>query len=760
MHAKSITAKLTVHNVECKASAPLEVNALSNKDNSVNMRSNNPTVLHENIMSLHDALLTSGLNEREVVNSETSTTGRRLNINKVKQAYAQTYTNVKSPMLSKDMVGELNIIKERVAQQQSIPVGGRLKLFWREWRKAGAPKSTVRWLRKGYPLPFRRPMGQQPEVKLLMRSPKGLLTNYRLGSEKQLALECKINELLAKGAIQEMPESQPGFFSRVFLRAKRTGGYRLILDVSELNEHLVCQTFKMDTTQVICDAIKIDLWATSVDFSDAYHHIPMRPAHYKYLCFEIGGRRFWFISLPFGLSPAPRVFTTVLRTVKDWARRLLMLIFQYLDDWLNLACSFQKAWQMTMKFVHKCLDLGLMINLNKSELIPVQKILFLGRVFDFTVGRVFVSPEAIKSINSKICTISEFNRPPLWRAESLLGSMSSAEKAVRTGRLNLRAFQACVNKSVRLGRTSYRRVIMTSQAWADLTWWSVRANLTAGQLFVTPPPTIQVQSDASTSGWGITVKGKVFKGQWSVRERKLHINLLELRVILIACQVCPQLLKNRVVQFLLDNSTAVAHLNHQGGTRSRLMMEETRRVFQGLLTLNVTPLASHIAGELNVIADLASRQRQVINTEWRLSEDAFRWIVDESLWGQPEVDLFANQLNHQLKLYFSPCPDELAMGVDALNSQWPAQHVLYAFPPAVILERVAKKLQHTKSAKVLLVAPFLPNATWFPTIRRLTVQSPRPIPVAHDLLEQPHWNYHHPDPALMRLHLWMVKTPG
>ena len=697
--------------------------------------------------------------KREVTNNRTSTPGREPEVTNPGLLNVQTTLTTPS-MPSNDMVGELNHIKERVAKQQSIPVGGRLKLFWREWRKAGAPKSTVRWLRKGYPLPFRRPKGQQPEVKLLMRSPKGLLTNYRLGSEKQLALECKINELLAKGAIQEMPKSQPGFFSRVFLRSKRTGGYRLILDVSELNEHLVCQTFKMDTAQVICDAIKIDLWATSVDFSDAYHHIPMRPAHYKYLCFEIGGRRFWFISLPFGLSPAPRVFTTVLRTVKDWARRLLMLIFQYLDDWLNAACSFQKAWQMTVMFVHKCLDLGLLINLDKSELIPVQKILFLGRVFDFTTGRIYVSPDAVKSISSKISTISEFTRPPLWRAESLLGSMSSAEKAVGTGRLNLRAFQACVNKAVKMGRTSFHRVTMTSQAWADLTWWSVRANLTAGQSFAIPLPTVQVQSDASTSGWGITVKGRVFKGQWSVKERRLHINILELRVILIACQVCPHILKNQVVQFLLDNSTAVAHLNHQGGTRSRLMMEETRRVFQGLLSLNITPLAKHIAGELNVIADLASRQQQVINTEWRLSVDAFTWIAGESPWGEPEVDLFANRLNHLLKLYFSPCPDGRAVGIDALNAQWPTRSVLYAFPPAVILERLAKKLLTTKSAKVLLVAPFLPNAPWFPTIRRLAIRPPQPVPISQGLLQQPHWTYYHPDPALMRLHLWLIKTPG
>jgi len=672
------------------------------------------------------------------------------------------YNNKLSPhnITSASMSNDLNNVKARVAEQENLPVGGRLKFYWREWRKAGAPKSTVRWLQKGYPLPFRKNQGRPPEIKLTMSSPKGLLANYRMGSEKQLALQCKINELLAKNAIVEMPESQPGFFSRVFLRAKRTGGYRLILDVSELNKHLVSQTFTMDTTRVVRGATKVGMWATSIDFSDAYHHIPMRPAHYKFLCFQIGNRRFWFISLPFGLSPAPRVFTTVLRTVKDWARRMLMLIFQYLDDWLNLAYSFQKAWKMTMLFVNKCLDLGLLINLAKSELVPTQRILFLGRVFDFISGRVFVSPEAIALILSKIKALSEFKQPPLWRAESLLGSLASAEKAVSLGRLNLRAFQHCVTQAIRLGRTSFRRVTMTPQAWTDLQWWSTTSNLTPGQSFVPPLPTLKVQSDASTSGWGFVICGKVFQGVWSPRERRQHINVLELRVIRIACLTCPLLLQKKVVNFLLDNSTAVSHINRQGGTRSKLMMVETRLVFRELSSLGITAIASHIAGELNVLADLASRQGQVVSTEWQLSGDAFQWIVAASPWGHPEVDLFANRLNHQLSCYMSPCPDESALAIDALNVPWPTNQVLYAFPPSTILDRVTAKLMTTPAVRVLLIAPFLPNATWFPSLRNMSLREPSPLPTWPGMLRQPHWCHTHPDPTAMRLHLWLVKTPG
>ncbi len=77
--------------------------------------------------------------------------------------------------------------------------------------------------------------------------------------------------------------------------------------------------------------------------------------------------RYWYIALPFGLSPAPRVFMTVLKVVKEWARAQLMIIFQYLDDWLNLNKQKKAAERQTLMFVDKCVSLGLLVNLQKSE---------------------------------------------------------------------------------------------------------------------------------------------------------------------------------------------------------------------------------------------------------------------------------------------------------------------------------------------------------------------------------------------------------
>jgi hypothetical protein len=49
---------------------------------------------------------------------------------------------------------------------------------------------------------------------------------------------------------------------------------------------------------------------------DAYFHVPLHHSTKKYMCFRWRGRLFRFCVLPFGLSPAQKVFTALTRLIK------------------------------------------------------------------------------------------------------------------------------------------------------------------------------------------------------------------------------------------------------------------------------------------------------------------------------------------------------------------------------------------------------------------------------------------------------------
>ena len=284
-------------------------------------------------------------------------------------------------------------------QPENLPVGGRLKFFWQRWSEMGASRRVVRWLRHGYPLRFR-----SPPPRLTLQAPQYLVTSYANPVKKQ-ALGEMLGELVAKNCIREMLPKEEGFFSRVFLVPKRSGNFRLVIDLSELNRLLAPVTFQMDTLAKVKQAAMPGMWATSLDLKDAYHHIPIHDRSQQFLCFQVGNRRFRYLVLPFGLMSAPWVFTEVMKQIKRWSVALRMLLFQYIDDWLNLHFSQTRSRLSTTALVELCLKLGLLVNTAKSELSPTQSIVFLGERLDFQEAMAFTTQDRLHRLQCLLAPV-------------------------------------------------------------------------------------------------------------------------------------------------------------------------------------------------------------------------------------------------------------------------------------------------------------------------------------------------------------------
>ena len=84
-------------------------------------------------------------------------------------------------------------------------------------------------LRDGYRVPFK----DSPPP--LARTPVSFPT-YRAGSPRAQALRQEVEAMLAKGALEIARDLGPGFYSRLFLVEKATGGWRPVIDLSHLND--------------------------------------------------------------------------------------------------------------------------------------------------------------------------------------------------------------------------------------------------------------------------------------------------------------------------------------------------------------------------------------------------------------------------------------------------------------------------------------------------------------------------------------------
>ena len=209
---------------------------------------------------------------------------------------------------------------------ENPPVGGRLHRFWETWLSLGSNPRVVSILKDGYNLPFK----MRPP---LTRCP--LIISGYANPRRNKFLKEALQSLITKQSQEKVVvRASLAFYNRLFIVPKPNNKWRPILDLSKLNLFLHSETFKMETPETIRLSLQKGEWVTSLDFSDAYFHIPINQRSRKYLRFHLHGQTFQFRALPFGLATAPLEFTKVVKEVKLMAQSRGIRIHQYLDDWL------------------------------------------------------------------------------------------------------------------------------------------------------------------------------------------------------------------------------------------------------------------------------------------------------------------------------------------------------------------------------------------------------------------------------------------
>jgi len=535
----------------------------------------------------------------------------------------------------------------------------------------------------------------------LARAPT--VTSRYVDPEMDSALAQAVAKLLEKDAIEEVyyPASR-GFYSRLFLRPKASGGWRPIIDLKPLNPFIGGDRIKQETQAQIRASLQPNQWTISVDLQDAFFHIPIHRESRRYLRFHFQGRTFQYKALPFGLKTAPWIFTVVMAQVQQMPETHDINLHLYLDDWLAPVPDFATGVRHSTTLVQLCRDLGLVINMEKSDLVPAQVFVHLGAHYNLRTYRVNMTRDNIETLRRVASTFLSTPSLPAREWLSLIGLLNSQEKFTQYGRTKLRDIQWCLKRqwapaAHKLGQM----VFVSDEVRRALRWWLDESNLARGAPIRLPEPQVLVQTDASKAGWGGHSGNRTFQGIWTPIEALLHINILEMRAVtLTLTALAPP--AGVVVMVATDNTTVMHHINKQGGIRSQSMWSETKRLLQLAETNSWTLVSKHVPGRLNIVADQLSRRGQCQQTEWELHQDAARALFQR--WGTPNIDMFATKINRKLPVFISPVVDDEALEVDALSIPWEGMSG-YAFPPYKILPQVLHKVQQTSALRMILVAP-------------------------------------------------------
>lgn len=362
-----------------------------------------------------------------------------------------------------------------------------------------------------------------------------------------------------------------------------------------------------------------------IDVKAAFRCVPVHPSDRWLLGMKWCNLFYADLALPFGLKSSPAIWERY-ASLTEWILRRAGVAFlvHYVDDFLvGGKPGTDQCAAAVATIVREFARLHIPISLSKfeAEATPDTIARFLGILIDTVRMEARLDPERLATIraslkewlNRKSCTAKEL--------QSLIGVLSFAAKVVQAGRTFLRRMITTLTAGVRA-----RCILLGPQFRADISWWDRFITgwngvallpdshwLAPGNPAPHAAPTLELSTDACTTGFGAVWGSKWLHGQWSpvqlaLAQRKdtLSMPYLELLAVALALSTWGHLLSRRKLTIWCDAQTAVHALQGMSCSDPALM-HLIRTIYWLAATHHFALRCEHVPGKQNVAADLLSR---------------------------------------------------------------------------------------------------------------------------------------------------------
>ena len=603
-----------------------------------------------------------------------------------------------------DLPTQVNVDTSVLAQDVCNFKAGQLQEFAINWKRFTSDAWVFSTL-SGADIEFL-------ETPYQRREPKPI----RFTTTEEDFLQLEIDKLLAKKVIVKSHREKGDFVSNIFLRKKKDGSHRVILNLSVLNKDIQYRHFKMESLQSAVNLMTKNCFMGSVDLKDAYYSVPVNRQFWKLLKFKHKNCYYTYTCLPNGLACAPRIFTKLLKPIFSTLRKQGFSNSAYIDDSYLQGDSYEECRQNIQLTVAYLREAGFVLHPTKSVFEPQQQLQYIGFILDSVAMTVRITPEKADNIRLLCQQLLNKKLPTIRQVAKVVGKLVAALPGVKYGQLYYRCIDIDKIRALALHKGNYEGTMtLSKQAKLDLQWWVQNIHVSSKPI-LTPNPQLILQSDASNLGWGgVHPDGRTTGGHWSGGESKLHINQKELLAAMFTLKSFCNSLSNLHILIQVDNTNTVIYITKQGGKKPKCNLI-ARALWEWAIERGIWVSASFIPGKHNVAADRESRTMHD-NMEWRLNTNYFKICTD--LWGQPEVDLFASRLNTQVEKFVSWKPDPFAFAIDAFTVKWDFS-LCYIFPPFGLLGRVLKKISDD-NAMAVVVAPLWTTQPWFTKLFSLLI---------------------------------------
>ena len=106
--------------------------------------------------------------------------------------------------------------------------------------------------------------------------------SYGSGPVMAQAVQEEMDKMLGKSTLEIVKNLGPGYYNRLFLVQKMTGGWRPVINLSALSYYVTLTPFKSEMVSVLWLIWRRDMMF-SIDLEDTYFQIPIHPTSQIYL---------------------------------------------------------------------------------------------------------------------------------------------------------------------------------------------------------------------------------------------------------------------------------------------------------------------------------------------------------------------------------------------------------------------------------------------------------------------------------------------
>ena len=284
-------------------------------------------------------------------------------------------------------------------------------------------------------------------------------------ASEEAVIDLEVKKLLSKSVIEPTGHSHGEIISDVFVRVKKDGGHRMILNLKNLNQYANKLHFKMDTLNTIIKLVEKDCFMASIDLKDAYYSVPIAKSHGQYLRFFWREQLYQFKCLPNGLSCGPRKFTKLLKPALTELHLKGHISSGYIDDLYLQGKTYDACVHNVIDTVIQIDTLGLVTHPEKSVFNPSQQLVILGFLLNSVKMTIKLTREKALALQTACTSLLNTASPTIREVARVLGKIVSSFPGVMYGPLYYRHIEYDKTCALRNHRWNFdRRMSLSANA--------------------------------------------------------------------------------------------------------------------------------------------------------------------------------------------------------------------------------------------------------------------------------------------------------